>query len=100
MEVSQGLLVTWDVVTDTSCAKSSIVYDITVVGEANRTIGNASMNDVMDTHVEIADSSLEPNQTYTIYVRARLIQGICETREAAIVVCGDSFPATSPVATG
>ena len=89
----------WDVVTD-GCAMSSIVYDITVIGEANRTIGNASMNDVKDTWIEIPDSLLEPNQTYTIYVRARLVQGTCETREAATVVCGDSFPATSPVATG
>jgi hypothetical protein len=71
-----------------------------VIGEANRTI--VSMNDVEDTHAEITDSSLESNQTYTVYVGARLVQGSCETREAATIVCDDSSPATvtAPVTTG
>ena len=105
MEVPHGLSVSWDVVTDgsTSCNRRSIVCDITVAGEANRTI--VSVNDVEETNVEILDSLLEPNQTYTVYVRARLIQGTCETREAATVVCraSDDLPpatVTVPVETG
>ena len=84
----------WDVVPDesSSCAKSSIVYDIMVVGEANRT--TISMN---DTHTEITD--LEPGQNYSISVRARLVQGTCETREAATVhvLCrtSDDLPPTT-----
>ena len=90
MEVSQGLSVSWDAVPagSSSCARRSIIYDITVVGEANRTI--ASMSDVEDTHAEITDSSLEPSQSYTIYARARLAQGTCETREAVTVMCRTS----------
>ena len=104
MEVLRGLSVSWDVITDgdRSCARSSFAYDVTLVGEDNRTI--ASMNDVKDTHIEITDSSLEPrSQNYTIYVRARLVQGTCEAREAATVVCrmsDDPSPTTAPVATG
>ena len=103
MKILHGLSVSWDVITDgnISCAKSSFVYDVTLVGEDNGTI--ASMNDVKGTHTEITDSSLEPNQNYTIYVRARLVQGTCETREAATVVCrmsDDPSPTTAPAATG
>ena len=84
MEVPQGLSVSWDVVTD-GCARSSIVYVITLFVEASRTI--ISVNDVEETNVVIPDSLLEPNQTYTIHVRAK---GTCETKEAAIVVCRTS----------
>ena len=84
MEVPQGLSVSWDVVTD-GCGRSSIIYIITVVGEANRTI--TSVNDVEETNVVIPDSLLEPNQTYTANVRAN---GTCETREAPTVVCRTS----------
>ena len=91
MEVSQGLSVSWDVVTD-GCGRGSIIYVITVVGEANRTI--TSVNDVEETNVVIPDSLLEPNQTYTINVRAK---GTCETREAATIVCRTSAPATVTV---
>ena len=66
-----------------SCARRSIVYDIMVVGEANRTVISTN-----DAQVEITD--LEPGQNYTISVRARLVQGTCETREAATVVCRTS----------
>ena len=103
MEVLHGLSVSWDAITDgdRSCARSSFTYDVTLVGEDNRTI--ASMNDVKDTHIEITGSSLEPSQNYTIYVRARLVQGTCEAREATTVMCrtsDDPSPTTAPVATG
>ena len=94
MEVPQGLSVSWDVVTDGSCGRSSIVYVIIVVGEANRTI--TSVNDVEETNVVIPDSLLEPNQTYTVNVRAN---GTCVTREAATVLCRTSDDLSPPAVT-
>ena len=84
----------WDVVPDesNSCARSSIVYVVTVVGEANGTI--ISMNDAQ---AEITD--LEPGQNYSISVRARLAQGTCETREAATAVCRTSDDLSPTTAT-
>ena len=101
-KIPQGLLVSWDVVTDinSSCARSSIIHVVTVIGEANRT--NIS---VEDTHIEITELLLESSQNYTINVKARLVQGTCETREseAATAVCrtsGDPSPTTAPLTTG
>ena len=67
-EVPHGLLVTWDVVTNGnySCARRSIVYVITVVGEVNRTV--ISVNGVEQTYAEITGSLLEPSQNYTVYI--------------------------------
>ena len=102
MEAPHGLSVTWDVVTDGnySCARRSIVYIITVVGEVNRTV--ISVNGVEQTYcyAEITGSLLEPSQNYTVYIGARLAQGTCETREAATVtvVCrtSDDLSTTAP----
>jgi hypothetical protein len=60
------------------------------------------MNDVEETQVVITDSFLQPSQNYTIYVRARLVQGTCETREAATGVCriSDDLPPATVTATG
>ena len=85
MEVPQGLSVSWDVVTDghTSCARSSIVHDVTLVREDRIII--ISMNNVKDTLIEITESSLEPSQNYSIHIRTKLIHGTCETDEATIM---------------
>ena len=86
MEIPHGLLFSWDVVTDghTSCARSSIVHDVTLVREDDGMI-IGSMNNVMDTQIEITDSSLEPSQNYTIRIRLKLIHGTCETDEATFM---------------
>ena len=100
MEVPHGLSVTWDVTTDGnySCARRSIVYVITVVGEINTTI--ISVNGVEQTYTEITGSLLESSQNYTVYIEAiaRLAQGTCETREAATVtvVCKNDLSTTAP----
>ena len=85
LEVPHGLLVTWDVATDgnSSCARSSIVHDITVVREADRMV-IISMNNVRDTQIEFTDS-IEPSQNYSIQVRAKLIHGTCETEDITTV---------------
>ena len=83
-----------------SCARDSIIHDITLVGKDNRTF---SMRDLNDTWIEITNSSLEPSQNYAVYVRTRLVHGTCETQEpAATVVCrssNDRFPTTVPPGT-
>ena len=88
--VPHRLLVTWDVVTDgsSSCARSSIIHDITVVREADGTI-IVSVDDIEDTQIGITDSSLEPRQNYSIHVGTRLLhnQGMCKTGEAASTEC-------------
>ena len=98
--VPRGLLVTWDVVTDgsSSCARSSIIHNVTVVREADGTI-IVTVDDVKDTQIEITDSSLEPRQNYSIHVGTRVLQGTCETGEAANTVCttsDDLSPTTAP----
>ena len=99
MEVPHGLLVTWNVVTDgnSSCARNSIIHDITVVREADRMV-IVSMNNVKDTQIKISASS-EPSQNYSIHVRTNLIHGTCETSEVATIVCRTSdvlTPTTAP----
>ena len=90
LEIPRGLLVTWDVVTDGSspCARSSIVYSVTVAREADRIIV-VSMNNVKDTHIEITDSTLEPSRNYSIHVRTNLVHGTCGT-DGATVTCRTS----------
>ena len=99
LEIPRGLLVTWDVVNDgsSSCAKSSIIYFITVVREVDRMIV-VSMNKVSDTQIEITDSSLEPSQNYSIHVRTNLVHGTCGTHEATVTckISDDLSPTTAP----
>ena len=99
MEILHGLLVSWDVVTD-SCVGSSIVHDITVVRE-NDSMIIVSVNNFRDTQIEITNSSLELSQNYSIQVRTKLLHGTCETGDT-IIVCGtsdDLLPTTSPTTT-
>ena len=97
MEVPHGLLVSWDVVTDggSSCARSSIIHDITVVREADRMV-IVSMNDVRDTQIEITNS-LESSQNYSIQVKTKLIHGTCETGDitTACRISDDLSPTTA-----
>ena len=95
-EVPRGLLVTWDVVTDanTSCARSSIVHDITVVREDDGVI-IFSMNNAKTTRIEITDS-LETGQNYSIGVRTKLIHGTCETDEATVMCRASESDDLSP----
>ena len=89
-EVSNGLSVTWDVVTS-DCAMTFITHNVTVVREAYRTV-IASMNDVKDNRIVVGTDSLEPNQNYSIVVSANIVHGLacCETSEAAVIVCTTS----------
>ena len=83
-----------------ACARDSTIYDVILVGKDNRTF---SMRDFNNTQIEIPNSSLEPSQNYTVYVRTRLVQGTCETRETAATVVyrssNDHFPTTVPLGT-
>ena len=83
-----------------SCARSSIIHDITVVREADRMV-IVSVNNVRDSQIEITDS-LEPSQNYSIQVRTKLIHGTCETDNITIVcrTSDDLFPITVSPATG
>ena len=100
--ISRGLLVTWDVVTDdNSCARSSIIHNVMVVRAADGTI-IVSVDDIVDTQIEITDSSLEPRQNYSIHIGTRVLQGTCETGEVANIVCkmsDDLSPTTTPPGT-
>ena len=84
-EVPRGLLVTWDVATDgsSSCARSSIVHDVTVVREDDGMM-IISRNNVKTTWIEVT-GSLETGQNYSITVRTKLIHGTCETD--ATIMC-------------
>ena len=100
MEVPRGLSVSWNVVTDgnSSCARSSIVHDVTVVREDDGMM-IFSMNNVKITQIEITDS-LETGQNYSIRVKTKLIHGTCETDEATITcrTSDDLSPTTAPPA--
>ena len=84
-EVPRGLLVTWDVVTEghTSCARSSIIYDVTLVREDDGMI-IFSMNNVKNIGIEITNSS-KTGQNYSVRVRTKLIHGTCVTDEATVM---------------
>ena len=101
MEIPRGLLVTWDVVTDggNSCARSSIIHNVTVVRKADGMV-IVSINNVKDTQIAIKDS-LEPSQNYSFHVRTKLIHGTCETGEATVVctTSDDLSPTTAPPGT-
>ena len=88
----------WDVVIDSgsSCARSSIVYGVTIMRKGDMTT-IISMNNVTDTQIEITDS-LEPSQSYSIHVRTKLIYDTCKTDEATIVcrTSDDLSPTTAP----
>ena len=96
IEVPRGLSVSWDVVTDgnTSCDRSSVVHDVTVVREDDGMIV-FSMNNVKNTRVETTDS-LETGQNYSINVRTKLINGTCETDEATIMCRASESDDLSP----
>ena len=85
MDVPQGLSVSWDVVTDgnTSCARSSVIHDVTLAREHDGMI-IISRNNVKDTQIEITDS-LESGQNYSFHIIAKLIHGTCETDEATVM---------------
>lgn len=99
LEIPQGLSVSWDRVTDSnsSCARSSLVYGVTVMREVDMMI-IISMNNVEITQIEIMDSLLEPSQNYSIRVRTKLVHGTCVTGEATIVcrTSDDLSPTTAP----
>ena len=100
--VSNGLSVTWDLVTS-RCARRFITHNVTVVREADGTV-IASMNDVKDNWIVVGTDSLEPNQNYSIVVSANIVHGLacCETSEAAVIVCttsDDLSPSTTTTAT-
>ena len=99
-KVPRRLLVTWDVFTygSNTCARSSIVHDVTVKREDDGMI-IFSMNNVKTTRIEVTDS-LETGQNYSIRVGTKLIHGTCETDEATIMcrTSDDLSPTTAPPA--
>ena len=83
---------------NSSCARNSIVHDVMVEREADRTVIMPMNSDIENTQIEITDL-LEPSQNYRIHVRSH---GMCKTGEATIV-CRTSdnlSPITAPSATG
>ena len=102
IEASNGLSVTWDVVTS-DCVMRFITHSVTVVREADGT-DIVSINDVKDNRIVVGTDSLEPNQNYSIVVSANIVHGLacCETSEAAVIVCttsDDLSPSTTTTAT-
>ena len=103
LAVPHGLLVSWDTITDhnNSCARGSIIHEITVAREGDRaTI--VSINNLVDTQIEITYPSLESSQNYSIHIRANLIQGTCSTstsEAAASILCRTSDDPSPTIAT-
>ena len=90
IEASDGLLISWDAVTNHSCAQNFvyIAYDVIVVRISDgKIIG--SLNDIEEDRTEIPESMLEPSQNYSINVNAKIVNQICEN-EAATIVCSTS----------
>ena len=91
MHNTNGLVISWDAVTDDSCARNPVKYSVTVVRESDGMVF-ATLHDVNENRTEIM-RTLEPNQKYNISVSARITTlsngSTCEG-ELATVVCSTS----------
>ena len=86
MDVPNGLLITWDAVSDISCAGSPINYSVTVmaVRDSDGMVFVLS-HDIEENEIEITNI-LQPSQNHSISVRARTVKGSC-VGVAATIVC-------------
>ena len=97
----RGLNVTWEAVTDTSCAMSDVNYSVTAIRESER-ITDIDSFLVSGTTVELTNTlGLQPNTSYIIFVSSVIINGGCMSQQQANVTCGTSpdLPTVAPPST-
>ena len=82
MNTPNGLLVTWNAVTDTSCAESPVKYNVTVV-EPNDGMVIASLA-LDDNGTEIIGIS-RPSIDYNISINAKTTIASCDGRPATVM---------------
>ena len=91
MHDTNGLVISWDTVTDDTCAWNPVNYSVTVVRESDGMVF-ATLYDVNENRTEVM-KMLEPNQKYNVSVSARITTlsngSTCEG-EPATVVCSTS----------
>ena len=91
MHDTNGLVISWDAVTDDSCAGSPVNYAVTVVRESDGMVF-ATLHDINENRTEIM-KKVEPNQKYSVSVSARittLTNGSTCEGELSTIVCSTS----------
>ena len=83
MNTLNGLVITWNAVTDTSCAGSPITYNVTVVRQSDGMVID-SLADLDGNGTET--NKTEPNIDYRVSISARTTIALCDG-EAATVIC-------------
>ena len=88
MNTTSGLLITWNAVTDTSCAESSVKYSVSVVRQSDGMV-IASLTDLDDNETEIINM-MRPSIDYNISITARTTIGSCDGQPATIMCTGSA----------
>lgn len=77
-----GLNVTWDAVTDTSCARSDVTYVVNAVRESDNVTVISSLSSTETTVQLTTTSGIQPATTYIISVRSTI--GHCEGGQSTV----------------
>ena len=86
MNTPNGLLLSWDAVTDTSCAESPVKYNVTVVQHNDGTVITTLPDlDINGTEVNITTPSID----YNVFISAKTSVASCDGQYAT-VLCNKS----------
>jgi hypothetical protein len=89
MNTQNGLMITWNAVTDTSCAESPVKYNVTVVRQSDRMVID-SLPDLDGNGTEI--NGTNPSIDYSVFISARTTIALCDG-EVASILCKKSAAA-------
>ena len=87
MNTPNGLMISWNAVTDTSCAESPVNYNVTIVRQSDGMVIH-SLTDLDDNEIEILNKT-KPSIDYSVSISARTTIALCDG-EAASTVCRKS----------
>ena len=82
MNTPNGLMITWNDVTDTSCAESPVTYNVTVVRQSDGMVID-SLTDLDNN--ETATNKTKPNVDYRVFVRTRATIASCDGQPATVM---------------
>ena len=79
------LLITWDAVTDRSCAESPIKYNVTVVRQSDGMVID-SLSDIYESETKIINMTT-PDIDYNVSISARTTIVSCINGQQATIIC-------------
>ena len=84
MNTPNGLLITWNPVTDTSCAESPVAYNVTVIRQSDGVVIE-SMPEFVGNTTEVLNKT-KPSIDYSVSIIARTTISLCDG-ETASTIC-------------